>query len=186
MEYSEYDEDSKDNERKMCRQLGIFYSLVSYLLNRPNDFMIKYNIGRRTLERDLKDLSDAGIMHIEYSRKYSEYTAEETNATDAVINVKGTRRLAHLERLRRLCTLIRHFMEDFKTDTWDLWDYEEDDDYYNIQVYDLAKEYHSLFPGSDERKRQRDFKTLNEAGFHIEYLRKLKGYIFTIDNDYFI
>lgn len=43
---------------------------------------------------------------------------------------------------------------------------------------DIKAAYYSLFPSSNERTRQRDFKELNHAGFCIYYSRKYKTFIF--------
>ena len=48
---------------------------------------------------------------------------------------------------------------------------------------DLKAEYYALFPNSNERTRQRDFKELREAGFNIYYSEEYKTYIFEEDVD---
>ena len=56
----------------------------------------------------------------------------------------------------------------------------------NIAYSNLVKEYYELFPESNERTRQRDFKEINSIpSFHLYYDKRLKKHIFYVDEDIF-
>lgn len=210
----------QEKENKMPRQLKIYYILAFEYndLIGPKDLMIKYGISRRTLERDLKDLTDSGLLRIEYDSSNSTYIGEYiNNPINFPDNSKDSkRRLSHLVRLKRLGTLIKHFQENFESDMNYFYDYEEAIDNYtelkaaynqgdpnvsrtdlkdakeevelqlsSLMISDLVKEYYLLFPDSNERTRQRDFKELNDAGFCFYHFKKIKGYAFIIDTERF-
>ena len=120
----------------------------------------------------------------------------------------GERRKQHLRRLYRLGTLIielsrtpvslieeyesgilrfNEYVEWTKEDpeTFPPESIEEVRDEYIPNMppfYDLKAEYYSLFPNSNERTRQRDFKELSDAGFCIYYSKEYKTYIFEYDD----
>ena len=52
-----------------------------------------------------------------------------------------------------------------------------------LRLADLKKEYYALFPDSNERTRQRDFKEMNNAGFEVYYSRELKAFIYEDDSE---
>ena len=116
-------------------------------------------INKRTLQRDIRDLADAGILQVYFSRDYDAYIncdayrdiSEYSEGIQKRITKKrkmagekenaSPKKKEHYERLKRLTTLMGY------------------DGYGN--AVDL---YFELFPDATERMRKRDF----EAGFDRE------------------
>ncbi|MBR5177535.1 MAG: hypothetical protein IKW90_01885 [Lachnospiraceae bacterium] len=199
---------TKNNNPKMSRQLRI-YDLITEILDDavygPQDIMNTFRITRRMLQRDLKDLRDSGLIKVKYNRKEDRYVIDG----DAVFDDTATpRRKQHLLRLYRLGILIHrlssidseeletyeHELQEFN----DYLEYAKEDpenntpedienmrDFYikhHIELYDLKAEYYALFPNSNERTRQRDFREMSRAGFNIYYSRKYKSFIYEYDS----
>lgn len=189
------------NNQKMIRQLKLYDYLTSTEIHGLSDIMSESDIGIgsiRTLQRDLKDLRDSGLINLKYDKKKDNYVVRK----DPVFNesTQGRRR-QHLIRLNRIGTLICGLT---RTDIAELESYEllceeyeyvkdhpeefpeedfYDDDYPEMPVLaDLKAEYYELFPGSNERTRQRDFNAIREAGYVLRYIKKYHNYVFeTID-----
>ncbi len=192
---------SDRNNPKMIRQLKLYDYLTSTEIHGLSDIMSESDIGIgsiRTLQRDLKDLRDSGLINLKYDKKKDNYVIRK----DPVFNesTQGRRR-QHLVRLNRIGTLICGLT---RTDIAELESYEllceeyeyvkdhpeefpeedfYDDDYPEMPVLaDLKAEYYELFPGSNERTRQRDFNAIREAGYVLRYIKKYHNYVFeTID-----
>lgn len=114
-------------------------------------------IGRKMIQRDIKTLTDAGLIRVKYSRKAKAYIHLEQPPV-LCEDAKG-KRYAHLKKLKRMATL----MEELVTDSESY--YENDgDDYFSCK-----KCYYELFPDANEKMRQRDFAQLNKIGYHISY-----------------
>ncbi len=115
-------------------------------------------------------------------------------------NKNSVRRLQHLKRLHRLGTLIFSLTPTDMDAVSGFYSGMEEFDFYIEELMnngtldhspeeipekpvppeldDLKAEYYSLFPDSSERTRQRDFETLNRAGFPIRYDRRIGKYIY--------
>ncbi len=172
----------------------------------PDDLMRSFGISRRMLQRDLKDLRDSGLINVKYLKSGDRYI----DKGDAKFNDDtNERRRQHLKRLHRLGTLIHSLS---MTPVSEIDDYEsgirEFEEYVELtkedpvtfppediemmrefyiheppEFYDLKSEYYALFPDSNERTRQRDFKALREAGYLIYYSSKYKTFIFEDDDE---
>ena len=201
---------------KMSRQLNIYYYLITRHFHGLEELKNDFGIGTRMLQRDLKDLRDAGVINVKYDKKENNYVIVDDGCFD---ESAPARRKEHLTRLHRLATLINNLTE---TDIEELEHYESavEEYYYSIELFseipegeteyeryeredlleltleeglpekpvlaDLKAEYYALFPDSYERKRQRDFKALSDAGFEIEYNRMFKAYtFFAPDHDFY-
>lgn len=186
----------KDHISKMTRQLKIYYRLTASQIIGPDDIMREFDISRRMLQRDLKDIRDCGLLNIKLDRAKNNYL--KTN--DAIFDESASnRRRSHLLRLYRIGTLIWAFphisidtlhiyenlLEEYEDALQDslndpkLYPPEELPDKPDLpDLADLKAQYYKLFPESNERTRQRDFEELNRAGFKIYYDRKYKAFFF--------
>ncbi len=171
----------------------------------PSELMKGFGISRRMLQRDLKDLRDSGLINVRYFKAGDRYI----DKGDAKFNDNtNERRRQHLKRLHRLGTLINKLsttpvseIDDYEYGIREFEEYveltEEDPETFppeDIELmremyihelpefYDLKAEYYALFPDSNERTRQRDFKALREAGYMIYYSSKYKTFIFEDDD----
>ena len=189
----------KKERSKMTRQLKIYYRLTASKIIGPYDIMREFDISRRMLQRDLKDIRDCGLYNVKLDRTNNNYI----NTDGAVFDESAPdRRRAHLLRLYRIGTLIWSFPH-ISTDTLHTYDnlleeYEDalQDSLTDPEQYppeelpdkpdfpdlpDLKSQYYELFPDSNERTRQRDFEELNRAGFKIYYDRTYRAFLFECD-----
>ena len=190
---------NKDTRSKMTRQLQIYYRLSSSEIIGPNDLMQEFDISRRMLQRDLKDIRDCGLLNAKLDRSSDSYITDKDALFDETTK---DRRRQHLIKLNRIGTLIwnlsqtdpdeLHMYETLLEEYEDaLHDSQEAPDQFppddvpdkpdKPDMPDLKAEYYALFPDSNERTRQRDFEEMNHAGFHIYYNRKHKSFIYEYD-----
>ena len=139
----------------------------------------------RTLQRDIRDLTDAGVLRVYFSRdknayiNYDEYRdisgysegiqkriIKKRKAVEEKKEV-SQRKKEHLERLKRLTCLMGQ------------------------EAYGKANElYFELFPEATERMRKRDFETLRHIGFCAGFNTEQNDYViyrddaYGIDNNY--
>ena len=89
---------NKDTRSKMTRQLQIYYRLSSSKIIGPNDLMQEFDISRRMLQRDLKDIRDCGLLNAKLDRGADNYITDK----DAVFDETAKdRRRQHLIKHRR-------------------------------------------------------------------------------------
>lgn len=171
----------------------------------PREIMNEFGISRRMLQRDLKDLRDCSLINVKYNKARDMYIKVDNIAFD---ECAGERRKQHLRRLFRLGTLIdklprvylstiEHYefliqeLNDFiefsqeDPETFppeDIDEMRENAEAEYPDFPDLIAEYYALFPNSNERTRQRDFKELRDAGFDIDYNKEYKTIIYLVDD----
>ncbi len=171
----------------------------------PKEIMNEFCISQRMLQRDLKDLRDCGLINVKYNKARDMYIKSEDPIFDE--SAKG-RHLQHLRRLYRLGTLIsklsrvyQNEIDHYESLVQELNDYiefsQEDPETFPPEDIDemrenveseypyfpnLKSEYYALFPDSNERTRQRDFKELRDAGFDISYSAEYKTTIYLVDD----
>ena len=149
---------------------------------------IKYHlpgINVRTLQRDIKDLTDAGVLQVYFSRDKDAYIncEEYRNISDYSEGIQkrimkkrksageneevSAKKKEHLERLKRLTKLM------------------------GCVGCEKANEvYFELFPDATERMRKRDFEVLRHIGFIAGFDIEENDYViyrnerYGIDNDY--
>lgn len=112
-------------------------------------------IEKRTLQRDVRDLMDAGLISVKYSKSEQAYI--HMGKPSGEITVKeniSKRKMLHLKRLQRLAGCMRL-----------------------VDNPDPVASYFEMFPDSSERMRQRDFETLRHIGFEAGYDRAYREYI---------
>lgn len=122
------------------------------------DITSRLPIDKKMIQRDMKDLTAAGLIRVKYSRKDRAYIKDTENPLVLDESIKGKRRI-HLTKLRRIGILMDQLYMDTGSDYWD-----DKDDYFSCK-----RCYYQLFPDSTERMRQRDFAQLNRIGYWIRY-----------------
>lgn len=158
---------------KTERQLLLYEILYTSKEVTIEDMGRRMSAGKRTIQRDIEDLTDAGLIKLIYSRKDKSYT--QVDATGAISEPEGTHRYIHLKKLRRLAI----FMEELS----DASDYQFDD------MYNCRERYFELFPDVSERTRMRDYEILNRIGYTIrwdEYEKRhsVQGYLHQIREEF--
>lgn len=172
----------------------------------PKEIMNEFSISQRMLQRDLKDLRDCGLINVKYNKARDMYIKSEECVFDK--SAEG-RHLQHLCRLYRLGTLISKLscvyqseIDHYESLVQELNDYiefsQEDPETFppedigemreNVESEypyfpNLKSEYYTLFPDSNERTRQRDFKELRDAGFDLDYNHNYKALVFITDEN---
>lgn len=154
--------------KKIERQV-LLYEVLSGSKITDKDFIFSYlPVGDRMLERDMNDLSDAGLINLRFDRKKmcyvkneKEYIIDDSEWTEA--------KRRHLKRLYRLCHLIDNLQNDEV-----IWD----EEFIREEKMTAAKSYREMFPECSPRTMQKDFATLNRIGYPIKYDRKLRYYEF--------
>ncbi len=143
---------------KTQRQL-LLYEIIfkSHEILMP-EVMKRLSASRKTIQRDIDDLTDAGLVKLKYARKDNSYRKRErTDIADRINEPEGTLRYTHLKKLRRL---VRFMIELSGL---------EDVSGLTREDYSPRKRYFEMFPDVSERTRMRDYKTLKEIGYSIEW-----------------
>lgn len=126
-------------------------------------------VSRKMLQRDLKDMENAGLAVVRFSRKENGYKRDREKPC-VLQETDSEQKNRHLKRLARLGKL----MMELEADEIDLYD-----DYFNEhgfvrEHYVSAKDrYEEWFPEQSDRNRERDFATLNRIGYRIDYHRRI-------------
>lgn len=131
-------------------------------------------IERRMLQRDVKDLIDAGLISVTFSKEKQAYI-KSNQAVSFHEDREKPNRTKHLKRLNRIGTLLRKLYNDEISSK----------EKYDRKKYTSCKEvYERLFPKENDRTRQRDFQTLYRIGYPIKYNRNIQYYEFYDDGDH--
>ena len=90
---------------KISRQVRIYHQLTHTSFHGSEEIMQEVpGLSVRMLQRDMKDLTDAGCISVKYDKKAKNYINREVSPTFND-DVEGKRR-THLIRLSRLCSLF--------------------------------------------------------------------------------
>ena len=121
-------------------------------------------VEKRTLQRDIKDLKDAGLICVSYSKERKAYIhlemEQEENESKNINEKDGIskKKKQHLVRLQRVAKCMRL-----------------------TGSANPIEDYFELFPEASERMRQRDFETLRHIGLAAGYDRDYQEYVITQD-----
>ncbi len=128
-------------------------------------------IERRMLQRDVKDLIDAGLISVTFSKEKQAYIKSNQEVSFHEDKKKPIR-TKHLKMLNRQGTLMQKLNnEEISCE-----------EKYDRKKYTSCKDvYEQLFPEESARTRQRDFQTLYRIGYPIKYNRKIQYYEFYDD-----
>ena len=169
---------------------------------------------RRMLERDFKDIRDSGLINPKYDRKDKDYYFEEASLDKTVEGPRKAHllRLFRLGTLISKLSMTDYFdiecyedaLKEYQkkktemkvhppTSPEDREDMKEElenakesvsDWVENLREHNLVKEYYELFPESNERTRERDFKEINSIpNFHLYYDKRVRNHIFYVYDD---
>lgn len=147
------------------RQLRLYELVCSYAVTGFETIEEAFpDSSRRMVQRDLKDLKDAGLVSVNYVKKAQGYVKEKQRPE--FNEDTEPRRKAHLKRLNRIGRLMRElYNEDIP-----LWEKKDNEEEGDVRDYVTSKDsYNELFPGLSERTRQRDFEVLCRLGYQVTY-----------------
>jgi len=164
---------SKENKNiitltKTERQLLLYEIFTRFYKQDLETIFAVLPMKRRMLQRDVKDLIDAGLVSVEFSKEKQAYVSSEKPIAFRK-DEKKPNRTKHLKMLSRLGTLMKRlYNEEIKYD-----------EKYDRSKYISCRDvYDQLFPNENIRTRQRDFQTLCRIGYPIRYNRKIQYYEF--------
>lgn len=155
----------EESRSRIERQLRLYELVCGYAITSFEAIAEVFpDMSRRMIQRDLKDLKDAGLVSVKYVRKAKGYVKEKQ--TPGFNEKTGPRRKAHLKRLHRIGRLMRElYNEDIP-----LYEKKDNEAEGEVQEYVTSKDsYNELFPGLSERTRQRDFHVLCRLGYQVFY-----------------
>lgn len=156
---------------KTSRQLVILHIFLCSEIVETTEITNLIKISNKTIMRDLKELHNAGLLNIKFSRKEKGYVHIDDNKRYYFLSPIFSDNKAknmHLEKLIRLATImielkghneVTFYKNDSKNkETCSSW-------------------YKKKFSNVSTRTMQRDFKELNKIGYDITYDRYEKCYI---------
>lgn len=131
-------------------------------------------ISRRTLQRDVKDLTDAGLISVRFSKKEQSYVPSEKEIQFHE-DTENKYRNRHLKRLNRLGKLITSLYND---------EVSEEKRFVRSEYISCKDYYQQLFPNISTRTMERDFLIMNRLGYHIKFNRQIQYYEFYDNSNY--
>lgn len=160
---------------KVIRQLTIFHIFSCSKVVEIGELSSLINIINKTSEktilRDIKDLQNAGLINISFSKKENGYIHNDVNnpcpfLTPDFMNSKAKNR--SYEKLIRLATIML-----------ELGNYTEVQQYFNKSEdkETCVSWYKKKFPNLSTRTMWRDFNELERIGYNVEYDSYEKRYI---------
>ncbi len=155
----------EEKMERIDRQLRLYELVCSYAVTGFETIEEAFpGIGRRMIQRDLKDLKDAGLVSVNYVKKVQGYVKEKQRPE--FNEDTKPRRKAHLKRLNR----IGRLMSELYNEDIPLWEKKDNEEEGDVRDYVTSKDsYNELFPGLSERTRQRDFEVLCRLGYQVTY-----------------
>ena len=153
----------EEKMERIDRQLRLYELVCSYAVTGFETIEEAFpGIGRRMIQRDLKDLKDAGLVSVNYVKKAQGYVKQRPEFNEDT----KPRRKAHLKRLNR----IGRLMSELYNEDIPLWEKKDNEEEGDVRDYVTSKDsYNELFPGLSERTRQRDFEVLCRIGYQVTY-----------------
>lgn len=142
------------------RQLILYDIFTSFDIVTYRDIQFIFGkVEKRTIQRDIKDLTAAGLLSVKFSNKEQGYIHNENESKKSIMKDNiSEKKYMHLKRLQRLAECMRL-----------------------VVVADPIRAYFEKFPDSSERMRKRDFETLRHIGFQAGYDREYGEYIVSRD-----
>ena len=141
---------------RLSRVLSVYHLFLNCAEVSVQEFSLSFGVGQRTAVRDIRLLRQAGVLKARYDRTAQAFLPVSLELFPMEKQENKTRQ-KYIERLRRLCILMRRMAEE--------------DDSNGMDKNDL---YRESFPGVSDRTRQRDFKELEELGYSAWYDREFE------------
>jgi len=138
---------------KLSRVLSIYHLFLNCEEVSLQEFTLSFGVGQRTALRDVRLLRQAGVLKARYDRTAQAFLPVSLELFPMEEQENQTRQ-KYLQKLRRLCILMRRMAEE--------------DDSDGMNKVDL---YRETLPGVSDRTRQRDFEELEKLGYCAWYAR---------------
>ena len=141
---------------KISRLLSVYHLFLYCKEVSLQEFFLSFGVGQRTAVRDIRLLRQAGVLKARYDRTAQAFLPVSLELFPMEEQENRTRQ-RYLEKLRRLCVLMRRMTEEAGGD--------------GMSKTGL---YREIFPGISDRTRQRDFKELEKLGYEARYIREFE------------
>lgn len=138
---------------KTSRILSVYHLFLHCQEISYQEFALNFGVSQRTALRDIRLLQQAGVLEARWDRARQAFVPVTLEPFPMEVQENKTRQ-KYLEKLRRLCILMRRM-------SWE--DYEDGTNKVEL--------YRELFPNTPDRTRQRDFKELEQLGYEVWYER---------------
>ena len=138
---------------KTSRILSVYHLFLHCQEISYQEFALNFGVSQRTALRDIRLLQQAGVLEARWDRARQAFVPVTLEPFPMEVQENKTRQ-KYLEKLRRLCILMRRM-------SWE--DYEDGTNKVEL--------YRELFPNPPDRTRQRDFKELEQLGYEVWYER---------------
>ncbi len=139
---------------KTSRVLSVYHLFLNCEEISFQEFTLNFGVSQRTALRDIRLLKQAGVLGARWDRKRQAFVPVTLEPFPLEEQENKTRQ-KYLEKLRRLCILMRRMS----------WEDEEDG-------MDKVELYREVLPGIPDRTRQRDFKELEKLGYKAWYMQE--------------
>jgi len=138
---------------RLSRVLSVYHLFLNCQEVSLQEFSLNFGVGHRTALRDVRLLRQAGVLRARYDRAAQAFLPVSLEPFPMEEQQNKTRQ-KYLEKLRRLCVLMRRMAEE--------------DDSDGMNKIDL---YRETLPGVSDRTRQRDFQELEKLGYSAWHTR---------------
>lgn len=139
---------------KTSRVLSVYHLFLNCEEVSLQEFVLNFGVSQRTALRDIRLLQQAGVLEVRWDRARKAFVPVTLEPFFLEEQENKTRQ-KYLEKLRRLCVLMRRM-------SWE-------DDADGMNKVDL---YREILPGVPDRTRQRDFKELEKLGYEARCLKE--------------
>ncbi|WP_296561268.1 hypothetical protein [uncultured Acetobacterium sp.] len=184
---------------KFSRQFRLFH-LFAHCADLPYDDLNTYiKVSLKTIQRDVKDLNDASLIDVHFSKKVKGYAWRDPEERYLRLNEAGCfpppclgqnqARNRHLLKLNRLATIV-WYIKNEDIPFYEKLGYEDEEDYQwamedpaaylsyndsfpekneNMHYYTYVDWYQETFPECSRSTMYRDFNDLRKMGLTIGY-----------------
>lgn len=138
---------------KLSRVLSVYHLFLNCQEVSLKEFTLNFGVSQCTALRDIHLLRQAGVLEARWDRARQAFVPVTLKPFPLEEQENQTRQ-KYLEKLRRLCILMRRMSEE-----------DSEDGMNKIALY------REVLPGVSDRTRQRDFKELEALGYEAWYER---------------
>lgn len=138
---------------KLSRVLSVYHLFLNCQEVSLKEFTLNFGVSQRTALRDIHLLRQAGVLEARWDRARQAFVPMTLEPFPLEEQENQTRQ-KYLEKLRRLCILMRRMSEE-----------DSEDGMNKVALY------REILPGIPDRTRQRDFKELEALGYEAWYER---------------
>ena len=142
---------------KTGRILSVYHLFLNCQEVSLQEFTLNFGVSQRTALRDIRLLQQAGVLEARWDRARQAFVPVALEPFPMEEQENKTRQ-KYLEKLRRLCILMRRMRDEDGGD--------------GMNKVEL---YRGILPGIPDRTRQRDFKELEGLGYEAWYERGFEG-----------